>query len=331
MSQKIIWIDNLRATACLMVVMIHSTTYYVTSGFSIGQINWDVANLLNSASRVCVPLFFMISGYLFFGEKSAQGRHVLHVLRCLLFYSALGLLYISMLTHINPWLSIRYFLVKPVFYHLWFFYAILALYIISPLISVRAVSARYLAIVVAVLAVIANPNLPQYSYQGIKLFPINLHISGDMFYYLLYALMGRSLGTLHTEQRRISWSAALTFIGCVAAIAFSTYRQTLHNGGFADTYYMYCGPLVFIASCAIFLFFKNNFNHSQSRWMVFISRHSLAIYGFHAFFIHFIRTHHLDARSWPLVDIFMVFFFALAGSLLCSWALGKIDRKGWVS
>lgn len=226
MSQKIIWIDNLRAVACLMVVMIHSTTYYVTNGFSIGLFNWDVANILNSASRVCVPLFFMISGYLFFGEKSAQGRHVLHVLRCLLFYSALGLLYISTLTHINPWLSVRYFLVKPVFYHLWFFYAILALYIISPLISVRAVSARYLVVVVAVLAVIANPNLPAYSYAGIKLLPVNLHISGDMFYYLLYALMGRALGMLHTERARISWGAALIFIGCVLAIAFSTYRQT---------------------------------------------------------------------------------------------------------
>ncbi|AJR01220.1 Inner membrane protein YiaH [Enterobacteriaceae bacterium bta3-1] len=331
MSQKIIWIDNLRAVACLMVVMIHSTTYYVTNGFSIGLFNWDVANILNSASRVCVPLFFMISGYLFFGEKSAQGRHVLHVLRCLLFYSALGLLYISTLTHINPWLSVRYFLVKPVFYHLWFFYAILALYIISPLISVSAVSAHYLVVVVAVLAVIANPNLPAYSYAGIKLLPVNLHISGDMFYYLLYALMGRALGMLHTERARISLGAALIFIGCVLAIAFSTYRQTQHNGGFADTYYMYCGPLVFIASCAILLFFKNNFNHSQAGWMAFISRHSLAIYGFHAFFIHFIRTHHFDIKSWPLLDIFLVFGLALAGSLACSWGLGKIDRKGWVS
>ena len=69
MTNKIGWIDNLRAVACIMVVMIHATTYYVTSGAQVGEANWDIANLLNSASRACVPLFFMISGYLFFGEK----------------------------------------------------------------------------------------------------------------------------------------------------------------------------------------------------------------------------------------------------------------------
>lgn len=70
MTNKIGWIDNLRAVACIMVVMIHATTYYVTSGAQVGEANWDIANLLNSASRACVPLFFMISGYLFFGEKA---------------------------------------------------------------------------------------------------------------------------------------------------------------------------------------------------------------------------------------------------------------------
>lgn len=70
MTNKIGWIDNLRAVACIMVVMIHATTYYVTSGAQVGEANWDIANLLNSASRACVPLFFMISGYLFLVKKA---------------------------------------------------------------------------------------------------------------------------------------------------------------------------------------------------------------------------------------------------------------------
>lgn len=66
MQEKISWITNLRGIACLMVVMIHSTTWYITHPHSISLFEWDIANLLNSASRVSVPLFFMISGYLFF-------------------------------------------------------------------------------------------------------------------------------------------------------------------------------------------------------------------------------------------------------------------------
>ncbi len=66
MQPKIYWIDNLRGIACLMVVMIHTTTRYVTNAHSVSPVTWDIANVLNSASRVSVPLFFMISGYLFF-------------------------------------------------------------------------------------------------------------------------------------------------------------------------------------------------------------------------------------------------------------------------
>ncbi|OKW56817.1 hypothetical protein AWP73_25395 [Escherichia coli] len=62
MQPKIYWIDNLRGIACLMVVMIHTTTWYVTNAHSVSPVTWDIANVLNSASRVSVPLFFMISG-----------------------------------------------------------------------------------------------------------------------------------------------------------------------------------------------------------------------------------------------------------------------------
>ncbi len=79
MQSKINWIDNLRGIACLMVVMIHTTTRYVTNAHSISPVNWDVANILNSASRVSVPLFFMISGFLFLASV-ARSRDISSVL-----------------------------------------------------------------------------------------------------------------------------------------------------------------------------------------------------------------------------------------------------------
>lgn len=330
MGNRLDWIDNLRAVACIMVVMIHATTYYVATGVSVGVINWSAANLLNSASRVCVPLFFMISGFLFFGEKSARKKHFLRITLCVLFYSLISLIYIGLFTRIGFWPSLRGLLLKPVFYHLWFFYAIIVIYLLSPLITVKPVAAGYLAAVVVILGVIANPNMVSLSWQGVHLLPVNLYVVGDTFYYVLYALMGRAIGMLDTQRRGVSGGAALLFIACVSAIALSTHHQTLLNGNFADTFYVYCGPLVFVAALSLFVWCKNCLTSSLPGLRL-IAENSLAIYGFHAVIINFIRGHKLDFTGWPILDIGYVFMSALLLSLLLSMGLHRLDRHRLVS
>jgi surface polysaccharide O-acyltransferase-like enzyme len=330
MDNKIGWIDNLRAVACMMVVMIHATTYPVTQGV-VGEHNWDVANLLNSLSRVSVPLFFMISGYLFFGERSANRKHFTRIACCILFYSIIALIYIGLFTtHISFWPSLRNILQTPVFYHLWFFYAIVVIYLLSPLISVKPVSGRYLAGVLVILAVIANPNTNKLNYDNIHLLPVDLYIYGDTFYYLLYALAGRAIGTMETQKRGMSWLAALGFVGSVLLIMYGTKHQSLINENFASTYYMYSGPLVFIAAVSLLVWCKNCLSQPIG-WLSIFSRHSLAIYGFHAIIVNVMRKWCLEISPYPLLDIFWVFGVALILSLLLSIGLQKIDKRRLVS
>ncbi|WP_112197274.1 acyltransferase [Rahnella sp. NRRL B-41462] len=331
MSQKISWIDNLRALACMMVVMIHASTSLVVNFAAVHTAEWTVANLLNSASRVCVPLFFMISGALFLGEKSAQKRHFWRVTLCLLFYSAVSLMYILTMTKIGFWPSLRLIVEKPVFYHLWFFYAIIVIYLISPLINVKAVSGRYLLIAGTLLGVLANPQLPAVTWQKIHLLPLDLYISGDTFYYVLYALMGRAISQLNTEKMVITLTASALFILSTLAIATGTYRQMQINQNFADTFYVYSGPLVFISAIALFVMFKNALTHRMLPGFAPISRHSLAIYGFHALIIIGLRSQHLDFPQYPLLNIAFLFICGLGGGLLLAMGLGKIDRRNWVS
>ena len=67
MLNKILWLDYVRAIACCMVVLLHTAAEYVLKSEGV---NWNFANLVDSFTRVCVPLFFMISGYLFFRKKA---------------------------------------------------------------------------------------------------------------------------------------------------------------------------------------------------------------------------------------------------------------------
>ena len=331
MQSKIYWIDNLRGIACLMVVLIHTTTWYITNPGSVTTFDWGIANLLNSASRVSVPLFFMISGYLFFGERSAQPRHFLRIALCLLFYSAIALLYIVFFTSINSELSLKYLLQKPVFYHLWFFFAIIVMYLVSPLIQVKAVSGGMLLALVVVLGIVANPNTVAQKVDGFQWLPINLYIGGDTFYYILYGMLGRAIGMMQTQRRALTWASAALFVLAVWVISRGTLHELKWRGNFADTWYLYCGPMVFLCAIALFTVVKNTLNSRTLPGLTLISHHSLGIYGFHALIIHALRTRGIELQRWPLLDIVWIFTATLLASLALSMLVQRIDRHRLVS
>ncbi|MDH1128433.1 acyltransferase [Enterobacter sp. GD03975] len=331
MQSKINWIDNLRGIACLMVVMIHTTTWYVTNAHSISPVNWDVANILNSASRVSVPLFFMISGFLFFGERSAQPRHFIRIVSCLLFYSAISLIYIILCTSINAERSLLNVLQKPVFYHLWFFFAIIVIYLVSPLIQVKNVSGKMLLALMAIIGIVANPNTLSQKVDGFEWLPVNLYINGDTFYYVVYGMLGRAIGMMETQKRGMNWLCAAAFIAGVFIISRGTLHELQWRGNFADTWYLYCGPMVFICAISLLTLVKNTLNERPLPVLGFISRHSLGIYGFHALVIHALRTRGVELKSWPVLDIIWIFTATLAVSLLLSMLLQRIDTRRFVS
>lgn len=330
MASKISWIDNLRGIACLMVVMIHTTSGYITDAQSISLLNWNIANVLNSASRVSVPLFFMISGYLFFGERSAQPRHFLRIALCLLFYSTVGLLYITLFTSINSELSLRNVLQKPVFYHLWFFFAIVVIYLVSPLIQVKNVSGKMLLALMVVLGILANPNTVPLKAGGVEWLPVNLYIAGDTFYYVLYGLLGRAIGTMDTDKKYLSWICGALFVIAVVIISRGTLYELQWRGDFADTWYVYCGPMVFICAVSLLTLVKNRLNTRPLPGLGLISRHSLGIYGFHALVIHALRAQDVEL-PWPVPDIVWVFSVTVVISLLLSMALQRVDTRRFVS
>lgn len=331
MSEKINWLTNLRGIACLMVVMIHTTSGYLTSAHAISIASWSTANLLNSASRVSVPLFFMISGYLFFGERSARPRHFLRIGMCLLFYSAVALIYIALFTRINVAQSLNHLLQKPVFYHLWFFFAIFVIYLLSPLIQVKRPGCRAVLGLMVVAGVLANPHTVPLKAGGITWLPVNLYINGDTFYYVLYGLLGRAIGIMDTRKKWLTPLCAALFCVGVGVIFRGTLNELQWRGDFGDTWYLYAGPVVFICSATLLTWGKNMLNSRELPVLSTISQHSLGIYGFHALIINALRSHGLELTRWPVADIIWIFCAAVAGSLLISALLRRVDRHRLVS
>ncbi|MEK5749935.1 hypothetical protein VXE61_20180, partial [Acinetobacter nosocomialis] len=53
----------------------------------------------------------------------------------------------------------------------------------------------------AILGILANPNMVSVKAAGIEWLPVNLYINGDTFYYVLYGVLGRAIGTLDTDKK----------------------------------------------------------------------------------------------------------------------------------
>ncbi len=151
---------------------------YVTNAHSVSP-SPDIANVLNSASRVSVPLFFMISGYLFLAN-AAPSRAIFTYRLMSAFYSAIALLYIALSTSINVELALKT-CCKASVLPLVVFFAIAVIYLVSPLIQVKNVGGKMLLVLMVVIGIIANPNTVPQKIDGFEWLPINLYINGDTF------------------------------------------------------------------------------------------------------------------------------------------------------
>ena len=220
---------------------------------------------------------------------------------------------------------------KPVFYHLWFFFAITVIYLLSPLIQVKSVSGKMLLTLMAILGILANPNMVGVKAAGIEWLPVNLYINGDTFYYVLYGVLGRAIGTLNTDKKWLTPLCAALFLAAVWVISRGTLHELRWRGDFGDTWYLYCGPAVFVCAVTLLTLAKNWLNARPLPGIECIARHSLGIYGFHALIVHALRASHLELSRWPLLDIVWIFSAALLGSLLLSGLVQRVDRRRLVS
>jgi len=142
MKQRIYYLDWLRVFATLAVVLIHITANYIPVLKESTTTIWHTSNLLNAMSRASVPIFFMISGSLLLREKdmsvfSFYHKRVMKIaipfLIWSLFYYIYGMSEGHFPVHFKKGL-VTLFEAK-ISTHLWFFYILLALYVIVPVIK----------------------------------------------------------------------------------------------------------------------------------------------------------------------------------------------------
>ncbi len=268
---RVLYLDVLRIAAIFCVVVIHTCTV-PWRNTSPSDLDWQILNVFDSAMRFCVPLFVMISGALFLDpareirQRRLFTHNILRVVTAFLFWSVAyaGLSFVLNFLRGMPITAqavgelIRNIAVGH--YHLWFLFAIVGLYLITPLLRLITANKRlaeYFLILSFALSLMYRL-LARIPALGPTLFDIHSNmqltfVGGYPFYFILGDYLHRHGGS--NRLRHVLYGlGGLSVIGtAVGTAVWSVQMQTP-----IDSLYDYLLPTTAFTAAAAFLFVKRH-------------------------------------------------------------------------
>jgi len=254
------YLDLLRCAALYLVVLLHTISDTLANPGLVGTAVWWGCDILNSAARMGVPLFFMLSGALLLPDPRTLDPLPFYRKRlCRLLPPFLCWDIVYFLE--NAWLqaqapSLRQFFVELLAlrgskYHLWFVYKIASIYLLLPFLK-RALDhcrrrEQWLLLGIILLPASVFPLVSLL--PGIELDLFGPPIDGRVGFFLL--------GFLLAQETPPPWARRLLYAGGVLAFLLNIFgnywlsapgqANLWFNDGCALTHFLTAGALFLLA------------------------------------------------------------------------------------
>lgn len=289
------YLDLLRAVSALAVIVIHvsANNWY---GY-IGSYNWIVFTIYEGITRAAVPVFFMISGSLLLSKRYSFKKLCLKIIKLLIFLFVWAYIYkvIQAPSEYGSIFGIMNSIYETIYgnsyVHLWFIYSIIALYFISPILSLFVHNNSSKKIFYTIIAIFILDNLvaiyiclfnPPFITENILKYIYTYSIG-----YIGYFLLGYYLRITEFTNQVQNKIYILGTLAALLVICFVIY-DCIASQTLSVRYWSYTTPFMAVYSCAWFIYAKNICNKINTDLMRIISsiaNFSLGIYGVHFLFI----------------------------------------------
>lgn len=328
-------IDTLRTISALMVILIHVAMEYVNPAIQSQDFNLSfwVGNITDSFSRVCVPIFVLISGMFLLGRdesfKESYKKRASKILIPLIFWTIFYLVYLfalRIIANVDPDTDtlIKSIMLGQPFYHMWYIYMLIGLYLVTPIINiiVSKVSRKSLWTVAIGFLIF-----------GMAHSVYNRELENNLIFilwfvdYLGYFLIGY---LLRDAKIRVS-SSVLVTIYLISGLLISILSFCTARCKGNLYFYGPLSPFVIIASLSFFGWFRRM--SLRENILSRISHLTLGVYLIHAGVLHFsaylfnkFDIHYFDNA---FIGIPVKFSIALSISLVISWLfyMSKLLRR----
>lgn len=332
-TSKVQYLDNLRVTATIAVLLIHSAANVLLSFGKIPDSAWWFANLYNGGFRYAVPIFVMLSGalllpreeeYATFFKKSFQ-----RIIVPFLFYNGIFALFNWQVRLRGrsvgiEWIFKQYF--DGASYHFWYIYMIVGVYLFIPIIGtwVRQAKESQLQFFLGMwllTILFDNPHFPGYS------LPVKLpYFTG----YLGYLVLGYYVAT-RPVSKMLAW---VLFLMGTAWTMEGTYLQSIEDKKFFGLLYANFSPSVVMSTAGLFMLFKAYEGTIPGTTPIrdWISSHSYGIYLVHIIVLFYLVRIKVYGAMWhPSIGIPLTAFICLGISGVIVWVLRRIPFGKYIA
>jgi len=267
-SKRLFAADFIRAFAIIGVLAIHLTyPIYARPDFA-GGMTWWLAQSINAISRISIPLFIMLSGYLLL-SKTESIKQTLSRINKRLFVPLIAWSLFYLLWN-NYWFgsgmnitNLINDLLSGGFGHLYFLVIMIDLYLLLPMFRhLLQEKTKSIPLYVLIITLLFGLMYTALQYFHLEQAEINMFLLVGLPY-IGYFLAGSILGKYHFSKKQI-YLALLVWLGATICTAILGYwnLQLFTNGnltfwGFVPYFDNYVSPNVMLASLAAFIVLKN--------------------------------------------------------------------------
>lgn len=254
--------EIMRFIACLLIIATHIYSHYFALYNKIQTISWMYSNVIMSFSRFSVPLFLCITGALALQKDIPLKKAILKSLKYLLILIIWSVVYIVFSRHIIHHAStditkaINLIISNNVWYHLWYLYVLIGVYLILPIIQqlVRHTDKTFAKYFFALflLSSILNtiPGILSLFNVNIKIY-LNIPMTG----YPFCVVLGYYLSNIGYNKKLLKLSYFI-FLTSVIATILLTYCSCMVRGKSNQSFFANSGVNVILASMAAFYIIK---------------------------------------------------------------------------
>lgn len=331
-------LDLTRIAAVLAVVMIHVSSAFVSS-YEINTLEFQTANVLDSISRLGVPLFVMISGSLFLDEKrkiSTRNLYFKNIKGILFLLYLWSFLYTCIYNVMLPLLQNEDVVLKELIkdfilghYHMWYMFMIAGLYAVTPFLRlfVKKKNSR-LVLLFIVLSVGVQFTVPVL--EG-----LSAYISGtsvlialinkfklDFFCgYAVYYMLGWYIVHVGFPKGQ---KYLICAAGIISVILTVLYVRTTHDYGNA---YDNLNLFILLYASGVMILLSGSIRHELStktkKALILLSRMSFGVYIIHPLLITIAKLI-VPYHAQPLRYMLLLYLVVVCLSFLICYLFSKV-------